>query len=366
MRILFVLGGLRVGGYEILSVRIAEALAKRGKEIAVLSLGHDESIVNRIPSGIPIYTAKRFFKLDVSVFIRIAIMLRRFRPDIIVSCAFFEYFLTKIASPMSLRKHKYLLVFHQTKPYDAKEDHWNRVYSSLSRLFNDHYVGIHSSQIEFYRRNYGLSTANFTLIYNGVDTNYYSPDAKRSKRGSGIFHIVHVANLKPLKDQWTLLKAMVELNTMYEAWDLTIVGADQSDLQRAYQDYVVQQGIVKKVRFLGAVPDTRILLRDSDVFVLTSLTEALPLSLIEAIAMGLPCIVTDVGGNSDIIESGKEGFLVRPGDYVAIARYLKHIIDHPIQRKRMCLAARAKAVAHFNIEMMIDKYVNLLGNILEA
>jgi glycosyltransferase involved in cell wall biosynthesis len=128
----------------------------------------------------------------------------------------------------------------------------------------------------------------------------------------------------------------------------------------------VQQGIVKKVRFLGAVPDTRILLRDSDVFVLTSLTEALPLSLIEAIAMGLPCIVTDVGGNSDIIESGKEGFLVRPGDYVAIARYLKHIIDHPIQRKRMCLAARAKAVAHFNIEMMIDKYVNLLGNILEA
>ena len=366
MRILFVLGGLRVGGYEILSVKIAEKFAKEGDKIAILSLGSDVSILDRIEPGVSIYTARRFFKFDISILLRIAIVLWRFKPDIILSCAFFEYFITRLASLMSLRTYEHLLAFHQTKPYDAKEDRWNHIYSLMSRLLNDHYVAIHESQIEFYSRNYGLPTGNFTLIHNGVDTNYFNPDRKRLKKGDGVFRIVHVANLKPLKDQLTLLKAMVELNKVYQRWDLTIVGEDQSGSLQEYQDFVSAQGISEKVHFAGTVSDTRNTLCNSDVFVLTSITEALPLSIIEAMAMGLPCVVTNVGGNPDIIEDGVEGYLVEPGDYVTIAHYLKCIIDKPVKRRKMGHAARVKAVAQFSSEMMIDKYRKLFKTLHEA
>jgi glycosyltransferase involved in cell wall biosynthesis len=363
MRILFVLGGLRVGGYEILSAKIAESFAKEGNKIAILSLGRDVSILDRIDPGVSTYITKRLFKFDVSVLLRIAIVLWRFNPDIILSCAFFEHFITRLASLMSLRTYEHLLAFHQTRPYDAKEDRWNHTYSLVSRLLNDRYVAIHKSQIGFFSRNYGLRPENFSLIHNGVDTDYFNPGRKRLRRGDGVFRIVHVANLKPLKDQLTLLKAMVELNKVCKKWDLTIVGADQSGSLQEHKDFVFERGISEKVHFAGSVSDTRSMLHDSDVFVLTSITEALPLSVIEAMATGLPCIVTNVGGNPDIIEDGVEGYLVEPGDYMTIARHLRYIIDKPTLRRKMGRAARAKAVAQFSVETMIDKYRKLFENI---
>ena len=108
------------------------------------------------------------------------------------------------------------------------------------------------------------------------------------------------------------------------------------------------------------------LLMDADVFVLTSLTEALPVSVIEAIAMGLPCIVTDVGGNSDIIENGKQGYLVEPGDYRAIASHLRSMIANPLERRRMGNAARLTAVRQFDLKKMVTKYNELFCDILSA
>ena len=122
---------------------------------------------------------------------------------------------------------------------------------------------------------------------------------------------------------------------------------------------------MKKVSFLGPVADIREVLRSADVFVITSITEALPLSVIEAIAMGLPCIVTDVGGISDIIEDGEQGFLVAPGDYRAIARFLVYFITHPIERKNMARAARMKAVNCFNFDQMFQKYRDLFDDVVQ-
>ena len=366
MRLLFVLGGLRIGGYEVLSVKIANELAERKNEVAIISLSSDSKILERVSANVKIHFVTRKFKYDFSIIPRVLKIFHNFKPDIILNCAFFVYFIVKFASFLYAKKSKFILAFHLTKPFNQKEDRWNRIYAFFAKPFNDNYIAIHKSQIDFYNRHYGLPKNRFTLIHNGVDTRYFHPIETANTQNDGIFRIAHVASLKPLKDQWTLLKAMVELDKIHKKWELMIAGADKVNILPKYRDFVSQNKITAKIKFLGPVKDPKEVLKKSDVFILTSLTEALPLSVIEAIAMGLPCIVTNVGGNSDIIEDCKEGFLVKPEDYKAIAQYLKFLIDNPNKREEIRIAARKKAVTQFDFSVMMEKYYNLFRDILKT
>jgi len=362
MRILFVLGGLRVGGYEILSVQIANALVAKGNVVGILSLSDDARIIERLHLGVETHVVRRYLKYDVSFLFRVSRAVCNFKPDIVLCCAFYPYFVARFASFLCVGKIRFILAFHVTEPFDRREDKWNCVYAQCARLFRDNYIAIHSSQVDFYSTRYGLPRDRFTIIHNGVDTNRFS--IQHFSRRNSVFRIVHVASLKPLKDQWSLLKSVVELNKNHKNWELIVAGADQSGILHEYEDFAAKCGVSEKIKFVGPVSDTRELLRVSDVFVLTSLTEALPISMIEAISMGLPCIVTDVGGNSDIIEHGKEGFLVRPGDYHTIARYLKFLADNVSKRKEMSIAAREKAIKDFEFTEMMKRYVGLFNRVV--
>jgi glycosyltransferase involved in cell wall biosynthesis len=356
MNILIVLGGFRIGGSEILSVKMANELAERGERVALLSLSHDKQIIDRISTHVKTYFAIRKFKYDLTVLFRIVRIFKDFQPDVVLSIFYFEYMLSRCASFLCLRKPKFILAFHQTEPFDAREHKLFKMYAGLARLFSDRYVAIHKSQIDFYHARYRLPKKRFVLIHNGVDTNYFHPRYVKKSRDSKYFQITHVAVLKPLKDQWTLLRAMVALNKIYSKWQLTIAGEDEVNILPRYRSFVDENSLTEKITFLGPVSNLRDVLCNADVMVLTSITEALPLSVIEAIAMGLPCIVTAVGGNADIIEHGKQGFLVTVGDHNAVAQYLKYLIDNPTERKKMGRAAREKAVQQFDFKTMVESY----------
>ncbi len=365
MKILFTLGALRIGGYEILALQIASALVERKNEVAILSLSKLDEMSDRVGKDVKIYFAPRYLKYDLTIFIRILKVLRNFRPDIIMAGAFLDYFLVKFASLFCIKRPKFILSFHLTTPYDQREDRFNKIYTSLARIFDDRYIAIHGSQIDFYHYYYGLPKDRFSLITNGVDVNHYRPLEENKVQEGELFRIVQVANLKPLKDQRTLLMAMRELNKRYKKWELRIAGSDQSGLLPMYEDFIRRYNLGKNVKFLGPVDDVREILNSSDVFVLTSVTESLPLSLLEALAMGLPCVVTDVGGNKNLIENGKDGFLINPGDYKAISRYLSYLIKNPQKRKEMGNRARDKVVRKFNSEVMLKKYFRLFDEVLK-
>jgi glycosyltransferase involved in cell wall biosynthesis len=157
---------------------------------------------------------------------------------------------------------------------------------------------------------------------------------------------------------------MAELDKSDTNWLLEIVGSDQDNMLHQYREFVEQHRLQERIKFCGNVSDTRGILENSDVFVLTSITEALPLAVIEAIAMGVPCIVTDVGGNSDIIEDGREGFLVQPKDCATIVKHIRFLMKNPDVRMEMSLAARRKAVEEFDFNHMLDRYCRLFQHIL--
>jgi glycosyltransferase involved in cell wall biosynthesis len=361
MNILFVLGGLRIGGYEILTVQMANALVSRGNHVGILSLSADSEISERLHADVEAQSIRRRSKFDLPFLYRISNALRSFSPDVVVCCAFYPYFVVRIASMFCLRKIPFVLAFHVTEPFNDKEERWNQLYSKCARFLRDNYIAIHMTQVAFYERRYGLPRDRFTIIHNGVDTARYS--RQRSMETNRVFRIAHVASLKPLKDQWSLLKSVVEFDKSFKNWELVIAGADHTGILRNYRDFVTKSALSDKIKFVGAVTDTRGILEIADVFVLTSLTEALPISVIEAISMGLPCIVTDVGGNSDIIEHCKEGFLVKPRDYKAIAKYLRFLAENKAKRTEMGIAAREKALREFDFNTMIERYIGLFNSL---
>lgn len=363
MNILFVLGGMRIGGYEILNVRIANELVKRGIKTTILSLSFKKDMVDTVSEGVELYFLRRKFKLDFTIIYKIYKLLKHIKPNVIISCDYLEYLLPRFAMKFLRHKPVPLFAFHATKPPRKKDHISNKIFSILDKIYKDDKIVIHKSQIDYYANNYHISKNNFHLIYNGVNIKDFNVSKDREYYKDGNINLVHIASLKPLKDQWTLLKVMVELNKTVNNWKLNIAGADVVGLQKKYEEFVIQKGLESKINFLGKVQDVKYLLAESDLFLLTSITEALPLSIIEAGAMRVPAIVTNVGGCPEIISDGVEGYIVDVGDYKAIAEKVKFLYNHPILLKEMGIKAREKVEKKFSFNTMMANYIALFEEI---
>jgi glycosyltransferase involved in cell wall biosynthesis len=114
-------------------------------------------------------------------------------------------------------------------------------------------------------------------------------------------------------------------------------------------------GLDTIVRFAGRAEDVRPYLEATDLFVLSSENEGLPLVLGEAMAYGIPCVVTDVGGNKEIVVHGETGLLVEPGSPERFAEAIVHLLAHPEERRRMGVNARQRVREQFNIEDAMNR-----------
>jgi len=101
------------------------------------------------------------------------------------------------------------------------------------------------------------------------------------------------------------------------------------------------------------------LLNAMDVFVLTSICEGMSNTVLEAMASGLPAVVTRAGGNPELVEEGRSGWLFPPRDTEALERHLLRMIDDGELRQRVGEAARARACEHFSLEGMVQRYRDL-------
>jgi glycosyltransferase involved in cell wall biosynthesis len=124
--------------------------------------------------------------------------------------------------------------------------------------------------------------------------------------------------------------------------------------RKALEEQVSRLALEEKVHFLGYRGDVPDILGASDLFVLPSRYEAMPVVLLEAMAAGLPCVVTAVGDNSYLIEDGVTGRLVSPEDPTALAEVLEELISDPLRRGRMKAAARQK-VQNFTSKNKINR-----------
>jgi len=127
-----------------------------------------------------------------------------------------------------------------------------------------------------------------------------------------------------------------------------------------------ENGLERNVQFLGLRTDIPQLLAAADLFLLTSISEGIPVTLIEAMAAGLPIVSTRVGGVPEIVIEGETGVLAEAGDDAGLAEQVVQMASQPQQRTRMSHAGRQRALAQFSDTQMDNGYLSLYEEMLSA
>jgi glycosyltransferase involved in cell wall biosynthesis len=197
-----------------------------------------------------------------------------------------------------------------------------------------------------------------TLLHGvDVDAARRGPEARQTARQlldlpADIPVIGNVANLTPKKDHATLIDAVDRLRSRHPDVVALLVGT--GPLEADLHAEVARRRLQAHVRFLGMRDDVLELLPALDAFVLSSRFEGLPISMLEAMASEVACVLTDVGGISEAVTDGTEGLLVPPGQPDALAAALATALDDPSRRQRLGQAARARVARDFSIDRAVS------------
>lgn len=206
----------------------------------------------------------------------------------------------------------------------------------------------------------GISEGRITVIHNGVDDSLGSDHvlAEAFKRDLGVpagHRVVGVVgNLYPVKGHTYLLAAIPDILKVCP--ETTFLFAGRGELEVSLKAQAKELGIEGHVQFLGLRQDIPRLLAIIDVFAMPSLSEGLSIALLEAMAAGKPAVVTQVGGNPELVKDGVTGALVPPKDAEALALALCGLLSDPDKRRQYGAEARKRVAEKFALRAMVARY----------
>jgi glycosyltransferase involved in cell wall biosynthesis len=208
----------------------------------------------------------------------------------------------------------------------------------------------------------GISRERLTVIPNGVDLGRFSPHTERPRHDTGLV-VGALSNLRPEKGLVQLLHAMA---TVRERWpEVRLVIWGEGSQRHELEGLVASLNLAASVKLPGSTEFPEVALRDLDVFVLPSLSEACSNGLMEAMATGLPVIATSVGGNPEHVDDEVTGLLVPPGDSTALAKAIARLVEDRAWAARLGQQARAYAQSMLGMDRMVARtealYVQALG-----
>ena len=198
----------------------------------------------------------------------------------------------------------------------------------------------------------GIAPAKVQRIWNGIDLSDFAFTGPAAKPIA-----ISVARLSAEKDFPTLIRAIPEVVAQVPDFRLQIVG-DGPERHRL-ESLTSELGMGQYIQFLGERTDVPQLLREAGFFVTASLTEGISLTLLEAMAVGLPIVATAVGGNPEIVLPGTTGYLCPSADPKALADSIVKLCRQPKDWLRMGRAGRERVVDHFDVRRMARDYEQL-------
>lgn len=357
------------GGAETLIIEISKRLAEHGFDVEVLHFGNAWLIQQCARAGIPCaevpaykyYRSVKTLPLFAGSFAR---FLRKRGVDLLHSHLFGSITAASLAAALSHVGHVGTL--HDTYTIEEKPSRF-RLLQIASLL------GTRLVVVSEHMRTYFNSLSRFYLpplrkIVNGKDLKDFSEprnDRLRNRLGLDVDDIVFicVARLIPVKRHDLLIKAFSLLRSG-RAVRLLIVGDGpcEAEVKELIGDYKLQA----RVTIVGFRDDIAELLKVSDCFVLCSDSEGLSYSIIESMAAGLPAVVTDVGGNRELVKHGKSGYLVAKGDPRRLAASMQELVEDQNRRQELGENARSIAREVFSIDHTVSAYVQLYREVVGA
>lgn len=205
---------------------------------------------------------------------------------------------------------------------------------------------------------YNLSSDQIVLNYCGIDTNYFKRQENIEKPGS--FSIISVTALKKVKGVTYLIEACRLLKEQHISFKCGIIGGGSE--YNSLFNLIQESGIEDCTTLLGVKTQSEIweYLSNSDIFVLPSISEGIPVTVMEAMAMELPVIASNITGLPEIIEDGINGYLVPPENPQALAVKMIDLYQNPNLREKFGMAGRKTVKEKFNLTKNTDNFIKLI------
>ena len=251
----------------------------------------------------------------------------------------------------------------------------NRTYRMVRRVhrpFVTQYVAVSQDLEQYLIEGVGVRPARITRIVNGVDTGAFRPLVAPTAIAGfpfadpALFVFGTVGRLQPVKNQTLLARAFVRLLELAPGERhrvrLAIVG--DGPVRTEIENILARADASALAWLPGARDDIAQILGLLDVFVLPSLAEGISNTLLEAMASGLPVIATRVGGNVELVDDGRTGMLIPPGEVDALAQAMLRYVGSPSLTLQEGSAARIRAERVYSLDEMVAQYAALYERLL--
>ncbi len=214
---------------------------------------------------------------------------------------------------------------------------------------------------------YKVKESKIRVIHNGVDTQKFQPaaDKRKVKEELGLnpedIAILSVGRLYARKGLFTLIECMPAVVKRFRNAKFVISGKGQSSEMEKLIAHASRLGVRDNIVFTGYFPDKKLpkLYQAADVFAFSTFYENLPFAVLEALSTGLPVVTTNVGGIPEMIDSGKNGFLVEPFNAQQLADRVLYCLEHPVAAAEIGASARQTILERFDWRLIVQKVLRV-------
>jgi glycosyltransferase involved in cell wall biosynthesis len=219
---------------------------------------------------------------------------------------------------------------------------------------------------------YEVKEDKIRVIHNGVDTNKFQPasDKRKAKEELGFnpddAAILSVGRLYARKGLFTLIESMPAVVRRFPRAKFIISGKGQSNEMKKLVAHAQKLGVREHIVFTGYYPDRKLprLYQAADVFAFSTFYENLPFAVLEALSTGLPVVTTRVGGIPEMIEDGRNGFLVQPFNSRELSDRILYFLEHPSAASEMAVLARRIIEERFDWRLIVQKVLKVYDEAL--
>jgi sugar transferase (PEP-CTERM/EpsH1 system associated) len=345
---------LGYGGLEQVIVNLINNSKTYEVNHVIITLINVHDLYSSLTEKIPIYCLNKKPGNDISSHIELYKLLRKIKPDVLNTYNFgtIEYQFTGFLAGVKTKVHS----DHGRGGDDSSGTSKKRnfIRKSISLLLTK-YIVVSPDLLAWGSKNLGLNNDKIQLIYNGVDTRKYTHAPDKYDK----FTICTVGRAHPIKNQSLLIKAyklIYDRNTDFRNTQLLIVG--DGPIFKELQEEIKALEMESNIHLLGYRNDVADIMRKSNLFVLSSNYEAMPMTVLEAMACNLPVICTDVGGTRYLV-SDKEGWLVPKNNVEAMANVIDMIFKNTKLSSIKADYGRILVEKNFSIEKMVKEYLNI-------
>ena len=375
LRIGLVINGIDFGGTESALAELALELGRRGHEVTVISLKTPGRIGRRLQEhGARVVSFDMPEQATFGGLVVATLRLRRWLSgqslDVIQSFLPRANIVSRVANRFSGRR---CLHISSERSTDHNRSGTVIRLNRLTARFTDHIVLLSEAVKKVMVERDRLPADRMTVIGNGIDVAGAESEPTAGLREQlGIAEdtvlLCSVGRLIPDKGHVYLIESLAALAPDTPRWELVLVG--EGDEEAAIREALERTGLGSRVHLVGYRPDVLRIFKDVDVFLLPSLEEGIPVTVLEAMACSLPVVATRVGGNADLVVDGETGFLVTPVEdwqltgedkrrknpaaIEELSERLHRLIGDEELRKTMSEAARER-VDRFDLARVTDR-----------